>query len=173
MDTSEVYGVYLNKSALKGSDRLSKCATLSIGIVRIMETGQIRNPSDHPFTDAQFYVQWNGEDDATRPEHTYAWSLNYANVYSVDLDKAERMVKFLRKVEKAESKTPIRPTTFGQYVTLMASALGITKLVKPSSANAGWDYDSGNDSVYPVSDAQYAIDSMIADARKVESPVVS
>lgn len=162
----ETLAVYVQKNAAK---RDREYGTLSLGIVRVEDGGKIRNPGyDHPYNDLTFDAQWRVESPT---EPTYGWEAKYRNVYSVGLQRAKRMYKTLQKVEKVRGKSLISPTTFGQYVALMAHALGINKVIRQRTPSGNGDYDGGEYSTYGLDMAQTIIDGLISEARKVEEEV--
>ncbi len=120
------------------------------GIVTIDAQSRVRNCSDlYPET-ADFY------DLRFRP---FAYSCEYRGVYSVGLREAERMIRVLRKIAKAEDKFLVRPTTFGQYVSMLARSLGITEVVQDGQGN-GW-HDETEHVFWQLKDCQYVIDAQI------------
>jgi hypothetical protein len=142
--------------------------TITLSVVRVLEDGKIRNPgSDHPYEDFVFYAQWETKDPAA---HTYGWSAEYRNVYSVELSRAKLMYKTLQKVEKVRGKHPISPTTFGQYVVLMMGALGISKVVRNKKRTSS--YDDGEYAIYGIDMAQTVIDNTIANVREPKTQEV-
>jgi hypothetical protein len=81
------------------------------------------DPFSHLYFDA--YVSWG----SGRVECDF-WRLAYRDLWMVELSAAERMCKLLKRVRAVYEKLPARPLTFGQYVTLMGPALGITFAVQ-------------------------------------------
>lgn len=60
----------------------------------------------------------------------YGWSVEYRNVFSVNLARAQSMVSLLRKVERHLEKLAKvygSPTTFAEYVGRVADALGANR----------------------------------------------
>ncbi len=132
------------------------------GIVTIDAQSRVRNCSDlYPetadFYDLRFRCQVSKGIDELKP---FAYSCEYRGVYSVGLREAERMIRVLRKIAKAEDKFLVRPTTFGQYVSMLARALGITEVVQDGQGN-GW-HDETEHVFWKLSDCQYVIDAQIA-----------
>jgi hypothetical protein len=64
-------------------------------------------------------------------DHTYGWNVEYLNVHSVRLDRAEAMTKMLRKVDKAlrrQTDAGDWPLHFAEYLLRVARAIGVTKV---------------------------------------------
>src|SRR5258707_16563 len=119
MDTANLaYGVVLPLE-LKARHSLEpqKSTTATLSIVTINLTGNsdptgtsrgtiLSNPRDDsdPHADLGFraYLSW-----ATGAFKEVGWELEYHNVFSVDLAKAERMLKMLKRVRKAHSDFPV------------------------------------------------------------------
>jgi hypothetical protein len=66
------------------------------------------------------YAQWDLD---PKEERTYAWKATYSEIFTVDLSAAEMMVKVLREIDRACQRFPVRPTTFGQWVQMLAQAM--------------------------------------------------
>jgi hypothetical protein len=58
---------------------------------------------------------------------SYAWGARYRGWQSIELRDAERMLRTLKMVAKAEEKFPIRPANFSQYVVMVCRGLKIQK----------------------------------------------
>jgi len=94
--------------------------------------GDIRNPNG----DSSF-VRESGEREladlviSCQVEHyrePYGYRASYGNVFSVDLERAEAMVKLLRKIDRELNKITAEwgyAESFGAYVTRVAKALGV------------------------------------------------
>ncbi len=132
-------------------------------IVTVDAAGKVRNCSDtDPFSadfdDLIFRCQVSRAISDGKP---FAYSCEYRGIHSLDLTRAERCLKMLRKVAKASDKFPVRPESFGQYVQMMARALGITALVQhPKDGGSGW-HDETNYITWKAKDIQYVIDAQI------------
>lgn len=128
---------------------------MTITVVTV-ENGKVRNPgTDSPFDDLVFTCQW----DAAKPsERTYGWSVQYSDVYFVDLPEAERMVKMLKKISKLEF--PVNPLSFGQYVVLIAERIGIAALVQERT-HRGSNYSDNTYATLELRQGAWAIDDAI------------
>jgi len=127
------------------------------------DNGGLRNPgSDHEFNDLVMSCQWDDKSVGT-----YAHQISYRDVYRVELRNCERMYKTLKKVDRLTEKFPITPTTFGQFVSLAARSLNIKSGRKESPRSGGHSTYSENQYIeLSLSDIQYCIDSIIAEARE-------
>lgn len=110
-----------------------------------------------PYADLQFRGQGHVEKQDSVP--TYGWSLEYYDLYNVDLRQAERMVKMLRKIEKIEF--PVHPTSYGQYIQMACKAIGITHCVIVDSNRGSSSYDDQEYRIFPIKDAQILVDNLI------------
>jgi hypothetical protein len=98
---------------------------------------------------------------------------NY-DLLAVDLSRAERMVSLLRKIRDAESKLPVTPTDFGQYIALLAPAVGIRYVVTAA------DEETDNRNCYPdgwyrigaIRDAQGCVQNLIVGVREKYPPTI-
>lgn len=145
--------------------------TFELRIVQIVD-GQLGNPdNDDPFCDLVFHAQW----DTNKPEdtHTYGWNIFYRDCYRVELDNAKRMLKTLQRVEKInslETTNPVRPVTFGQFVALSASALGIKTARRESRYSAGSSSYAENTYItLDLHDLQSVIDYLIQESRETKT----
>lgn len=160
------YAIFIDPKSLRLRDGFGG---LEISIVRITEEG-VRNPStDDPFDNLVISAQWDRDDHS---ERTYGWDVRYRNVFAVDKQDAERMVKMFRRIERVEKKFPVWPTSFGQYVSLMAQGLGI-RSARRRSLNS---LDTGNYSqmelqVWRIQEVAGVIDSMIQETRTEKGEV--
>ena len=123
-------------------------------------TGKVRNPSyEHEcWANLQFRAQVSHQEG----EQPYGYSLAYSQVYSVELREAERMVKMLKKAEKADERFPVRPTSYGQYVQLMCSGLGVHGAVTPMTGN-GRGYDDDTYQTWKLTEIQWLVDRRISE----------
>ena len=135
------------------------------GFVVINEDGGVRNPSDSSidgdqakFADLHFRCQIT---PGMAEDKTYAHGLYYRNVYSVELEDAERMTKMLRRIRKAEENFPVRPESFGQYVQLLCHALGVSGAVKATS-EGDWHSEISYATFRP-GEIQWLIDTRIGE----------
>jgi len=154
-----IYAVYCGTTSIK-TDR--DYGTIDLRVVEIREEG-LRNPrcDESPFEDISFNAQWCVK-DAERS--TYAWEVDYRSPFSVRLERAERMVKLLRRVEKIQRSLPVKPSTFGQFVSLIASRLGIKEFVNQESSH-GWSLDHGDYLSVGIREGGELIDRLIAESR--------
>ena len=136
---------------------------VELPIVEVNQQQQIRNPSETLFENFMFRCQWHAKIDEFRP---FGFEAEYRSVYAIDLAKAERHVKMLRKVSKVAF--PISPNTFGQWASLMAKHLGITLLLRPTTQR-GWSYSDNQHQFLPASSIQQGIDNAIADAQQLQT----
>lgn len=71
-------------------------------------------------------------DDNQHDTVSYGWNVEYRNCYSVDLNKAKQMAATLtvldQRIQKLRDELGY-PTTYGQYVARVASAMKITAIV--------------------------------------------
>jgi hypothetical protein len=108
-------------------------------------------------------VRSQGEMHAT-PRRLYGWSVEYRNVFSVELREAERMAKTLKtihaRMEKAD-QTYGRPATFGAYLARVAVAIGADTFIRPDGPQRGWSYAENGQRVMSIGDGVYHIDRMI------------
>lgn len=130
-----------------------------IRVVEVHPNDVLRNPHDSELNDLVFYCQWDSKVNGSMP---FAFACEYRSPYSVDLITAERQVKLLRRVHKAEF--PVQPTTFGQYCVLLARLLNIELLVKEVQ-HSGDSYTENQHSLLPISQAQPIIDHAIQQAQ--------
>lgn len=133
---------------------------IELSVVDI-SSGQVRNPGcDHKFHDLQFRCQWDTASKLT--DYTYAWEIAYRDSFAIRLRDAQRMLKVLRAAENAFRKAKVRPLTFGQYVTVVALALGINSLQVESIHSAETlTYSERDFHSWDISDAALILDTMI------------
>lgn len=138
---------------------------IEISIVDISEG--VRNPgSEHAFNDLSFRAQWD-IDGGTR---TYGWEAAYRDVYIVRLAEAKRMFSTLQKIEKAYLRAKVKPLTFGQYVTVVALALGIKHVKKESIRSPDvLTYSEREFQDWSISDAAFLIDGQIQEDREKQA----
>lgn len=128
-------------------------------------------------TDLFITAQGNNEDptigqaaDSDRARRLYAFELEYRHIHAVDLSKAERMARTLRKVEDRLEKLRAEygPTrSFGQWARLVAMALGAEKFamkVRDRSAT----YAENEWHLYSLNEAVDVIDGRIEAWRRGE-----
>lgn len=147
-----------------------QCGTVAFKFVVIGEDGKIRNGLDQWMGDLTVRCQWNTDRVCETAPHTYAWEIEYRDVYAVDLRRAEIMTKTLKRIAKAEAALPIRPTTFGQWAVLMCKALGIDEIVAAKNAG-GWSYSETEHHIGEIAEAQWRIDNAIEPHLPKAAPV--
>ncbi len=135
------------------------------GFVTVTTEGnlEVRNPSDYdqdfaPFCDLRFRCQSSGDMNDAKP---YAYAIEYRGLSTVNLRDAERMLKMLKRIEKATKSFPVAPETFGQFVQLMCQALKVTHVVKDGKGN-GWHNETEH-TTWKVSEIQWLIDRQISE----------
>ncbi len=134
-------------------------------LVIVDAAGKVRNCSDSDdfsadFDDLTFRCQVSARTCEGEP---YGFSCEYKDIYTLDLRRAERCVKMLRKIEKAGEKFPVHPETFGQFVALLCAALGITGAVQAPEDNRSTWHDETNYKHWKANDIQWLVDRQIAD----------
>lgn len=113
-------------------------------LVKITSEGEVRNFTSvgfdtEPFADLQVNALC---DRTTSLNETYGWTVEYREVFSVDLKRAAAMVKTLRKVESGLTRMQGElgyPESFPAYLARVAKVLGIKSF--------GWKI-GGRDSLY-------------------------
>lgn len=127
----------------------------------------LTNPRDDEdaYADLWFraYLSWS-----TGELQQIGRELQYFDVFSIDVNRAERMVALLRKIRSAHEKLPVTPCDFGQYVTLLAPTVGIKYIVRPEDdeTEARNHYPDGWYRILPVRDAQAYINNLVDDVRE-------
>lgn len=120
--TKPVYAFQILPTVLYDTPRIQ------VTIVRVEENGDIRNPGydygidDEHFND--FHVSAYARDNGTLD----GFSADYREAFCVDLSRAEKMVKHLRKVDRAMRKITTDEgyaEDFATYVLRVARVLGI------------------------------------------------
>lgn len=99
---------------------------------------------------------------------TYGWRAEYRDIFSVDLHRAESMVKTLRKITRGMEKLNAElgyPETFASYAARVAKVLGVKKF--------GWKVDGRSstyaDNEYRFGDAPtftYRLTNVLAEYRQ-------
>ena len=112
--------------------------------------GKIRNPSSGLRTEdplADFVVSAVANQDPSLGEQqggTYGWHRGYKDVYTVDVCRAEIMVKHLRKLDRDMAKLEQKlgfADTFPIYLTRVAFCLNISQFGR-RVGGSGWSYDT-------------------------------
>lgn len=91
---------------------------------------------------------------------SYGWDVEYRDVYTVDLRRAEMMVRVLRRASKAIDRLNDQfgyAATFGAYVLRAAKALGVKRFMLPSI------HEPDETRIVGATTAQAIIDQWIAD----------
>lgn len=127
-----------------------------------------RSDSD-PFADLTFscIVSWGkGELEA------FGWDFEYRNVYSVDMQRAERMLAMLRKIRNAKLAFPVKPSGFAQFVTLLALKVGIKYMVtaEDEATEQSQHYPTGWYRIRPIRDAENYISHLVEGVREKYLP---
>jgi hypothetical protein len=153
-----------------GMDQLDIVATF----VSYGEAGEIRNLDSggsydlHPLGFLQVRAM---ADMAAAFGDSYGWTVDYRDVYSIDLQRAEMMAKQLRKIGKGMDKLTAQltyPGDFPSFLARVASVVGVSMFGFKRSGNDS-SYD-GNE--YRWTDAAgmaYRVNQSIADYRKVSA----
>jgi len=159
-DKEKTYALYLGSKGIE-AERNDNAGHAELGVVEVRETGEIRNPeTGNQFNDLVFRCQYERMGDP------FAFALHYS-MSCIELADAERMAKLLKKARRVERKFPVNPTTFGQWCSLMARGLGVTRLVKQVSG-CGPSFADNEHRTFSIVEAQHVIDSVIAESRKSE-----
>src|SRR5258708_25132073 len=122
----------------------------------------ISNPRDDSDSYANLvfsaHVSWR-----TGAIETTCWELEYADLFSVDLARAERMVALLRRIRRVREKLPVRPADFGQYIALLGAAVGIEYMVRAEdeATEKRSYYPDGWYRISPVREAQNYVDHLL------------
>jgi hypothetical protein len=130
------------------------------------DVAKVRNPlsgEKDPFCDLTFYahVSWAYNQQV----ELGFYGLHYYSPYCVNLEDAERMVKMLKRVKKANAALPIEHPTFPQWVVLMASAIGVKYVVQERGGDASW-HTRTQYYIAPVREAQRMLEREIDKLRK-------
>jgi hypothetical protein len=104
----------------------------------------------------------------------YGFDVLYRDVYSIDTRMAGRMAKTLKRVDAKLAKLYDErgyTTSFGEYVTRVATAIGAKTLVFAKGPEwPGWSYTEREFDFATVGDGRYRIERMEADWRKAILP---
>jgi hypothetical protein len=164
------YALYLSHAPNK-RDQDGKGSTLQVSIVQIRAVDEYRNPqSESEFDDLLFTARIAGFN--SEPYSCYGWDVDYRNVFSVDAERAKKMVKTFKKLSRAYEKRAVHPQSFGQFVALYAAGLGIKKLVQ-CTKSSGWSFDDGQYQVYELKSAGSVIDQAVAAELEFLNPTKS
>jgi hypothetical protein len=154
METKEkkVYGLLLPEFSLTRDHS----AFVKVHIVEVFNDGSIRNPGSYDESGFEDLV-FSALVDAQRSDGTsevFGYDLEYRDLYTVGLMKAETILKTLRKARRLRGNFPFEPQSFGQYVAMLAKGLGITKVVQAVEGQSVMG--SYNENKYRIRDLAYA-----------------
>jgi hypothetical protein len=136
----------------------------------INEKGEVRNCSSsfgsEPFAGfdnlvVRLWISW-AYDKFTADN----WEVLYNSLYSVALREAELHVKTLKRIGKICSAMVVRPTTFGQFVALVAQGVGIKRFARVEGRSGSWHTDTRY-SFHPLTSLAEAVDQRIETARRL------
>jgi hypothetical protein len=134
-----------------------------LDFVTVNDREQVRNCSNSysddtqaMFADLSFRCQASPDMNDGKP---YAYDLCYRHVHTVDTGRCERMLKTLRRIDKAGEKFPVRPETFGQFVAMHCRALGVMKVARCTGDN-GWHNESSHQ-FWLANDIQWLVDGQV------------
>jgi hypothetical protein len=116
-----------------------------------MEDGSVRNPRPDTYSNpaagfADLAVTAQQDHGSTADGLPYGWSVEYRDVYSVNLERAEVMVKQLRKVNKGLADIEANlgyAETFGSYLARVGQVLRVSGYgwAIGSDGSGRWGYD--------------------------------
>jgi hypothetical protein len=117
-------------------------------------------PEERMFDDLNIRCYYSWYDDKFQ---AHSYTVEYKNVYSVDLNCAEILMGGLKRVQKIVSAFPVQPESFGQFVCLVAAGLGVKECVRKHPATDGRRNGNGMYSDYtwqvlPIGSAQRIVD---------------
>lgn len=105
----------------------------------------IESPFDDDYQNFSLHCQMDWSGNHFR---TYAHSACYSGWQSVKFRDAEKMFRVLERIDKIERAFPVEPTSFGQYVQLVAQGLKIKRYLEPSSRarreHSGYEYNASS-----------------------------
>lgn len=113
---------------------------------KLLADGKVRNFSDHswprePLADLVISGQAD-ENQTTHNGEPYGWHCWYEEPHRVELDRAEGMVKTLRKVERGVKKLESEfgyPDTFAAYAARVAKVLGVKTFMWSNDGSGNYD----------------------------------
>jgi hypothetical protein len=125
------------------------------------EIGNKRYPvfgrDDHPLELADLAARC--QIDGRMGSESYGWSVQYRNLYSVDLGSANRILKTLRTIDRRMDKMIERegqPQSFGQFVNRFMRAIGASIIVDSAKNETQWS----------LREAAYIVDTRVAEIRE-------
>ena len=89
---------------------------------------------------------------------SYGWSVEYRNLYSVDLGAATRILKTLQTIARRMDRMAERegqPQSFGQFVNRFMRAIGATAIIDSGKTETQWT----------LRDAAFIVDTKVAHLR--------
>jgi len=117
---------------------------LQFCVIDDKEKGKIRNVGSDKWSDLRdlhfrLWISWSGGIFSNT-----SYEMAYSRPYKVDLERAELMVKTLRKINNIvkRSAEPGTAKTFGEFVTLVCAGLKIKNFVERLSPCRGWHADN-------------------------------
>ena len=96
----------------------------------------------------------------------YAWAVAYSDVLTIHIEKAEKMVKTLRSINRKYNSLVNKigePVTFGSYVAYIANALGAETMIFYEKDGERSRYDDCQFWFRSISDGKRAIDALTKD----------
>ena len=146
---------------------------LDVTLVKRLEEGQIRNFSDSwgdeglPYHLADLRVRCFYTVKDRQVKDVFGWKVEY-HPHAVDLARAEKMIKTLRKIERkleAISAQWGRPESFGEFVQRVLKVIGADGMVRRigDARGASWSYDGSKWGSVRLVDVKFEILSELAD----------
>ena len=135
----------------------------SVGQPRNYTSGMYESPDD---AWADLAISSQGENDHRDRGSCgmYAWGCEYHSPYTVNLSRAQAMVKTLARLRHQLVKlndTEGYAVTLGQYMVRVARAFGIRKfMIRTDPARNGWS-SSGTYSMLSLADGQQHVDGLV------------
>ena len=130
-------------------------AFVEIKLVRKADDGTVRNMTASPYEDLTVYGYVRRRRDGSL--HISGFELSYRSPFSVNLHKAQEMVKLLRTAKRRMDAQPIKPRTAGQFAVQAATALGLKGLAIPVT-DYGWSYSENSYRFEPLPRVQEEVD---------------
>lgn len=128
-------------------------------------------PEERIFEDLAIrcYVSWYDGKFAAQQ-----FSVEYKNVYSVDMNCVKILFAGLQRVQKTIDSFPVRPESFGQFVCLLATGLGVKEMIRksPHAERQGRSssYSDYQWQVLAIASAQRIIDELLDAAKEQMFP---
>lgn len=135
----------------------------AVGDPRVFMDRVIRNPDYRsPLSSLQVYSQGSGGE--WRGRGVYAWAVEYRSPYTVDLERAEAMVKQLRHIERSLAKAAERDgqaRSYGQYCLRVARAIGAQMMCWARDQRSFHTYDEMRWTFVSLPDGANHIDGLV------------